>query len=204
MSAINYYHSQWLDLSLPVSERDEALLFLSHFVGDIHQPMHVSYASDRGGTQKRVIFEGKLMSLHSLWDSDILYCGTRASWKTLGKQLYRQHKQYSGNEIYNPHLWADESFTITQRIYANFSKQLPDHYCSQFHGVAETRLVLASQRLARLLNGVQLSTSPNLSEHSSDEIRHSSGGEDGDKVQSAPNLISKFSDLWKLILTLLP
>ncbi|GLJ16571.1 hypothetical protein SUGI_0283740 [Cryptomeria japonica] len=32
----------------------EALLFLSHFMGDIHQPLHVGFASDRGGVDIKV------------------------------------------------------------------------------------------------------------------------------------------------------
>ncbi len=193
LSAISYYHKRWLDTSLSRDERDKALLLMSHFIGDIHQPLHVAYADDRGGTRKQVVFNGKLMSLHSLWDSDILYCGTRASWRKLGKQLHRQHKNYK-NSSDNSYDWAEESFALTRRIYAESGKRLPDDYCRQFHSIAVIRLVLASARLASLLN-----TTDNR------EIERKSGGEgEADEVQFAPNLTSKFSALWKLILTLLP
>ncbi len=193
LSAITYYHKRWLDTSLSREERDEALLLMSHFVADIHQPLHVAYAEDRGGTRKQVVFGGKLMSLHSLWDSDILYCGTRASWRTLGKQLYREQVNYKNSSLYSND-WASESFALTRRIYTGANKKLPDKYCEQFHSVAVTRLVLASVRLTGLLNSTD----------NSEIERKSSGEGEADEVQFAPNLTSKFSALWKLILTLLP
>ncbi|MGH1485905.1 MAG: S1/P1 nuclease [Cellvibrionaceae bacterium] len=210
MSAIAYYQQRWLTPTLSIEERDEALLFMSHFVGDIHQPLHVSYADDRGGTQRQVIFNGKLTSLHRLWDGDILYCGTRASWRTLGKQLYRQHKQYSLEGRSSPEDWASESFALTRSVYAGLPKTLSADYCKQFHPVAMTRLALASVRLSTLLNkklNTELNTTLNakvLSETPTDSLSQSAGEAEADEVQSAPNLTSKFSDLWKLILTLLP
>ena len=152
MSAIVYYQQRWLRSALSVRERDQALLLMSHFVGDIHQPLHVAYADDRGGTQRQVIFNGKLTSLHRIWDSDILYCGTRASWRTLGKQLYRQREQYRIEGDSSPTDWARESFALTRRVYADLPAIFSDSYCKQFHPVAMTRLALASVRLTALLN----------------------------------------------------
>ena len=36
--------------------RAEALWFIGHFVGDIHQPMHVGYPEDRGGNDHKLEF----------------------------------------------------------------------------------------------------------------------------------------------------
>ena len=46
----------------------EALKFLGHWVGDVHQPLHVSFEDDRGGNNITVSGEcqGKL---HAAWDS---------------------------------------------------------------------------------------------------------------------------------------
>lgn len=205
LSAIAYYHRRWRDKSKTQKERDQALLMMSHFVGDLHQPLHVAYADDLGGNRKRVVFQGKLTSLHGLWDSDILYCGTRASWRNLGKQLYRQHRRYqqesqslkydlmqaSQGDFAFLQQWANESFAVTQRIYEDKRKRLPEGYCQQFYPVAITQLTLASIRLAALLDGRHITGN-----HSGDNA--------GDKVQSATNLTSKFSDLWKSTLTLQP
>jgi len=50
-------------------EKENALKFIVHFVGDIHQPLHVGRPDDRGGNSTRVKFEGKSTNLHSVWDS---------------------------------------------------------------------------------------------------------------------------------------
>ncbi|XP_065018545.1 endonuclease 1-like [Musa acuminata AAA Group] len=50
----------------------EALLFLSHFMGDIHQPMHVGFTSDKGGNFIQVLWFKHKTSLHRVWDREIL------------------------------------------------------------------------------------------------------------------------------------
>lgn len=50
----------------------EALKFIVHFVCDIHQPMHISRAEDKGGNMIQLNYEGKGTNLHSLWDSKML------------------------------------------------------------------------------------------------------------------------------------
>jgi hypothetical protein len=58
------------DRSLPRAQRLEALAFLAHFVGDIHQPLHGADNHDQGGNKVKStygIVPGK--NLHSIWDS---------------------------------------------------------------------------------------------------------------------------------------
>ena len=60
------------------AERRRALLFLVHFVGDIHQPLHCAErACDRGGNSERVNFlwsgqERPNVTLHHVWDTDLV------------------------------------------------------------------------------------------------------------------------------------
>jgi hypothetical protein len=49
-----------------------ALSFLVHFVGDSHQPLHVSYGSDRGGNEVKADFFGSQTNLHSVWDDSFI------------------------------------------------------------------------------------------------------------------------------------
>lgn len=46
----------------------DALKFLIHFLGDMHQPLHLT-GRDRGGNGDKVSFDGRVTNLHSLWDS---------------------------------------------------------------------------------------------------------------------------------------
>lgn len=50
-------------------EKSNALKFIVHFMGDIHQPLHIGRPDDRGGNDFKVVFEGRKTNLHSLWDS---------------------------------------------------------------------------------------------------------------------------------------
>ncbi len=44
-------------------DKVEALKFLGHFVGDVHQPLHAGDAEDRGGNAIRVRFVGMLIGM---------------------------------------------------------------------------------------------------------------------------------------------
>ncbi|WCT73521.1 S1/P1 nuclease [Sphingomonas naphthae] len=58
------------DRKLPTRDRIEALAFLVHFVGDLHQPLHAGDHHDLGGNQAKVNYGaiGGRMNLHSIWD----------------------------------------------------------------------------------------------------------------------------------------
>ena len=63
------------EVNLP---RNEALKFLGHFVGDLHQPLHAGHKKDFGGNSIKVSFFGDPgeedypMNLHRVWDGKIL------------------------------------------------------------------------------------------------------------------------------------
>lgn len=50
------------------ADRDVALRFVTHLVGDAHQPLHLTGRA-RGGNDVFVRFEGRSARLHSVWDS---------------------------------------------------------------------------------------------------------------------------------------
>ena len=60
------------DPSASPDQQREALMFIVHFVGDMHQPLHCSDHHDRGGNGQRVHFNDRDTNLHSVWDSGLL------------------------------------------------------------------------------------------------------------------------------------
>ncbi|MDH5738622.1 MAG: S1/P1 nuclease, partial [Gammaproteobacteria bacterium] len=48
-----------------------ALRFIGHFIGDLHQPLHVSREIDKGGNFINVTFFGEQTNLHRIWDSHL-------------------------------------------------------------------------------------------------------------------------------------
>lgn len=58
------------DERLPAHIRLEALAFLVHFAGDIHQPLHSGDDHDRGGNDRKVDYGlAKDENLHAIWDT---------------------------------------------------------------------------------------------------------------------------------------
>ena len=58
--------------------RANALKFVGHFVGDLHQPLHTGYAYDRGGNGTAAqFFDEDPSNLHGIWDYAI-----RRAWAT--------------------------------------------------------------------------------------------------------------------------
>jgi hypothetical protein len=72
IGAINRNFMALADRKRSDAERRDALKFLVHFVGDIHQPLHAGYADDRGGNNFQINYQGKGTNLHSVWDSLIV------------------------------------------------------------------------------------------------------------------------------------
>ena len=55
----------------PLHDRVEALAFLVHFVGDLHQPLHAGEKDDQGGNKVLASYGGygtARLNLHSIWD----------------------------------------------------------------------------------------------------------------------------------------
>lgn len=60
------------DGTAPRSARSEALRFLLHLVGDLHQPLHVADDRDRGGNQTEVSLFDRTSNLHRVWDGELI------------------------------------------------------------------------------------------------------------------------------------
>lgn len=71
VTAIGNYTSRASDIELPMNERAEAIKFLVHFMADIHNPLHVGFAKDKGGND--IWLENPAeKSLHNVWDYDLV------------------------------------------------------------------------------------------------------------------------------------
>ncbi|WP_226176012.1 S1/P1 nuclease [Hymenobacter lucidus] len=147
------------DLKDPSKTKEQklvALKFVVHIVGDVHQPMHVSRAEDKGGNAITVKYQGKDTNLHSLWDSGLLdYEGMTYSELAvlLDKPTPMQVQQWQKDDITK---WLWESYTISQQLYAETEKSATfDYkYVPAHLPTVEDRLLQAGIRLAGILNGV--------------------------------------------------
>lgn len=105
------------------ADRAAALVYLGHWLGDIHQPLHSSFEDDRGGNEVNVSALCT-SSLHSAWDTCILQnrsqlgsgpavAAVRAFAATLsGEVTDVQRAQWLASD---PWTWSAESYAVTLR-----------------------------------------------------------------------------------------
>lgn len=141
------------DRSRPEIERRQALKFVVHFVGDIHQPMHAGYAHDRGGNDFQTNYRGKGSNLHSLWDSGLLnHAGLdEAAW--LQRLQALPAPQQHAHVGLLPAAWAEQSCAVVRQpgVYPD-GHVLDTRYYDTHLPMAEAQLKLAGLRLAETLN----------------------------------------------------
>jgi hypothetical protein len=144
------------DRSQPDAVRREALKFVVHLVGDVHQPLHAGYRPDRGGNRYQVQFEGKGSNLHKVWDSGLL--GTRhLRWQEYANLLDARAPVALPPPIApldNPYAqWAEESCRLTAMMdFYPSRRRIGPAYVSRNLPLAERRLREAGRRLAEVLN----------------------------------------------------
>lgn len=156
VAAIQHYVQVLADRSQPDAARLEALKFVVHFVGDVHQPLHAGARDDKGGNTFQVQFDGKGSNLHKVWDSGMLY-SRGLDWKAYAQLLDAETPVNLPQPIApldNPYAqWAEESCRISEEpgFYPSTHVLGPDY--TQAHlPTAELRLREAGRRLAEVLN----------------------------------------------------
>jgi hypothetical protein len=146
------------DVKTTKRQKTEALKFIVHFVGDMHQPMHVSHAEDKGGNTIQVNFDGKGTNLHSLWDSKLIDRFASNYQELADKVDHATPAQISQWQKDAPMKWAWESYEISSKLYAEVdamkSRAIGDAYYQEHIGIVEQRLEQAGIRLAGVLNNL--------------------------------------------------
>jgi S1/P1 Nuclease len=134
--------------------RAEALKFLVHFVGDVHQPFHVGRAEDRGGNEILVTWHDEVSNLHAVWDSDLIE-STGLSYTELADFIDRatpdEVRALQASDVFE---WARESQALRPTVYAIGDGRLGYTYSYRVMPIVERRLREAGVRLAGLLNRV--------------------------------------------------
>jgi hypothetical protein len=99
-------------------KRQQALRFVVHLLGDLHQPLHVGGGNDRGGNACRVTWHGDNSNLHTVWDSDMID-QTKLSYTELANfaSLSRSRQQVSDWQKGTMRDWSLESKQLRSRIY---------------------------------------------------------------------------------------
>jgi hypothetical protein len=153
--------------------KNEALKWVAHLVGDIHQPLHAANRSDRGGNRVQVSFFGERdnppygsINLHAIWDVHMVrrLIAERGGERTIVSMAVadRDKNDWEKGSISD---WIDESHQIAKNVVypllpvasACSNKiagvvTIGEVYYSKAAPLIEIQIRKAGTRLARILN----------------------------------------------------
>jgi hypothetical protein len=154
LSAIQH-HGALLRMLPVTAQKRQSLLFFSHFIADLHQPLHVSYADDQGGNKTAVYFLKQPSNLHGVWDRALLTeLGYEQNENLLTEKLAKvsakEQQLWRQGDVLS---WANESLQQTINIYQRYrpGMLLDEAAIQRDSPIAELRLQQAAVRLAALL-----------------------------------------------------
>jgi hypothetical protein len=140
------------------SEEDKAfhLKLLIHFVGDLHQPMHIGQKEDKGGNTVQVEWFGKGTNLHSVWDSKMIDDWEMGYAELADNATDLSKKQIEAIEQGTIEDWVNEVHEITKEVYKSVKKgeNLRYQYSYNHFGTVRTQLQKGGIRLAKVLNEI--------------------------------------------------
>lgn len=137
-----------------VPSEEFAVMALVHFVGDLHQPLHVGLAEDKGGNSVNLEFFGEKTNLHRVWDSDLIE-HQGLSYTEWGAHINRGVSRLQVLEWQSTTVryWAAESQLLRTQCYDFGTKtNLKYDYIYRHMSTVEKRLEQAGVRLAGILN----------------------------------------------------
>lgn len=138
------------------SKEDKAfyLKLLVHFIGDLHQPMHVGRKEDKGGNDVQVQWFGNGTNLHAVWDSkminhfDMSYSELADNREEISKTKVEELKKGTIVD------WVNETQTYAIKVYGSVKIGENLRYGYMYHNFSllQSQLQKGGIRLAKVLN----------------------------------------------------
>jgi nuclease S1 len=130
------------------------LKLLIHFIGDLHQPMHIGLVDDKGGNDFKLQWFYKDSNLHRVWDKEMInsynmsYIELAENADVLTKN---QVKAIQKGTIVD---WINETHVLTRKVYASVNEgdNLRYRYSYDHFETVRSQLQIAGIRLAKVLN----------------------------------------------------
>ncbi len=174
LGAIERFRKKANDVSLSKEERKEALMFVIHFVEDLHQPLHcTTRMDDRGGNlQKIKSFAGKedRLNLHRIWDVDLInYDKKELTNVDFAKRLNEEIKEPEWKEwskgTIRDWVWESHQLGSKEVYFFKDGKEFPKldaplveltkkNYIDKSLPIMRIQLKRASVRLVKVLNDI--------------------------------------------------
>jgi hypothetical protein len=154
--AINRCISILKDTKSSETDRVFYLKMLVHFIGDLHQPLHIGIEDDRGGNRFQVQWFDEGTNLHTVWDSEIIetynmsYTELAENCERLSKE---EIKEIQAGTVRD---WMYESRELCLEVYKNTKsgENLKYRYMYEYSGIVRSQLQKGGIRLAKILNEI--------------------------------------------------
>lgn len=165
VAAIEKYAAILKDKAQPRDKRREALIFVVHFMGDLHQPMHAAGGQvrnaetgqmepDRGGNSVKVRYLGTETNLHSMWDSMLIEWGPDTIDAYVEHLLEIETRGRPVEELQRGTIvdWINEShYAAVHESYDIGTGAIGARYAQKNIGVVYERLLRGGLRLRKVL-----------------------------------------------------
>lgn len=152
-------------------DKADALKFITHFIGDIHQPLHTGRPQDSGATKIQVTWFGTSMSLHGVWDygmietghQDIIKSGMTLEQASLVYAQYLAQGAHRARIVYQQtslETWLNESIALRAQTYDQMYNKDQARYQALNLPYLDARVLYSGLRLADTLNQIFANTPP--------------------------------------------
>ena len=154
VTALAHFSQQLKNPKTSLAEKQLALKFIVHIIGDLHQPFHSGTNEDHGGNKIKVNFMWKNSTLHRVWDEDLINVQllSYTEWTDwLCRKITSQNiKNWSSID---PKVWIDESFKLRMGLYPKKEKLSWDFQYKNLP-IVKSQLKKAGVRIAAYLNAI--------------------------------------------------
>lgn len=155
LAALERFEGELADRRLGTEQRGIALRFVVHLVADLHQPLHIGRAEDKGGNRVAVRIGGRLTNLHAVWDGEALRTPGVAPLEWARSLRWPAATELDRWQRAGPRDWAREALALRPRVYAlpaGPEPVLAPEYLAGARALLDQRLLEAGVRLAGRLD----------------------------------------------------
>ncbi len=133
----------------------EALKFLVHLTGDLHQPLHLGHPEDLGGNKIMFQWFGRQMNIHQIWDGQLIDSRKMSSSEYAQYLEDKFEKQKNEIKIYTIFDSVKASYILANSIYNyDMSDTNSYHYMYRYMNDLDRMLYRGGIQLANILNDI--------------------------------------------------
>lgn len=133
----------------------EALKFLVHLTGDLHQPLHLGRPEDLGGNKVMFQWFGRQMNIHQIWDGQLIDSRKMSSSEYAQYLEDKFEDQKAEVKAYSIFDSAKAAYVLANSIYNyDMSDTNSYHYIYRFMNDVDTMLYRGGVQLANILNEI--------------------------------------------------